>query len=68
MQTFGALLLSPADTDKPPPACLKAGEQKTGRQKPVGHAGSGRIAVPAKAPRLLIAIVNADDRGSPANS
>ncbi len=43
MQTFGALLLSPADTDKlAPPACQKAGRIKTGRQEPIGHAGSRR--------------------------
>ena len=34
MQTFGALLLSPADTDKlPPPACRKARPIKAGRKK-----------------------------------
>lgn len=43
MQTFGALLLSPADTDKLRAACLPEGlANKNWSAKPIGHAGSGR--------------------------
>lgn len=63
MQTFGALLLSPADTDKLRAACLPEGQanKKLVGKSPSAMLEAAGIAVPAKAPRLLIALVNADD-------
>ncbi|HHE3342943.1 TPA: CoA-acylating propionaldehyde dehydrogenase PduP, partial [Salmonella enterica] len=63
MQTFGALLLSPADTDKLRAACLPEGQanKKLVGKSPSAMLEAAGIAVPAKAPRLLIAVVNADD-------
>lgn len=63
MQTFGALLLSPADTDKLRAVCLPEGQanKKLVGKSPSAMLEAAGIAVPAKAPRLLIALVNADD-------
>ncbi|VFR99888.1 aldehyde dehydrogenase [Salmonella enterica subsp. enterica serovar Typhimurium] len=63
MQTFGALLLSPADTDKLRAVCLPEGQanKKLVGKSPSAMLEAAGIAVPAKAPRLLIALVNADE-------
>ncbi len=63
MQTFGALLLSPADTDKLRAVCLPEGQanKKLVGKSPSAMLEAAGIAVPAKAPRLLIGLVNADD-------
>ena len=56
-------LMSPADTDKLRAACLPEGQanKKLVGKSPSAMLEAAGIAVPAKAPRLLIALVNADD-------
>lgn len=63
MQAFGALLLSPSDTDKLRTVCLQDGHanKKLVGKSPATLLEASGIATPAKTPRLLIAVVNADD-------
>ncbi len=42
-------------------ACQTVAPTKTGWEKPISLAGSSGPPLPAKAPRLLIAVVDADD-------
>ena len=59
MQSFGALLLSPAETEKLRATCLPEG---VANKKLVGKSPCAMlIPLPAKAPRLLIGVVSADD-------
>lgn len=63
MQAFGALLLSPSDTDKLRTVCLQDGHanKKLVGKSPATLLEASGIATPAKTPRLLIAVVNAED-------
>lgn len=63
MQSFGALLLSPADTDRLRAICLPEGQANKALvgKSPSALLAAAGIAVPAKAPRLLIAVVSAED-------
>ncbi|MGK4678368.1 aldehyde dehydrogenase EutE, partial [Salmonella enterica] len=59
MQTFGALLLSPTDSDKLRAVCLPEGQanQKLVGKSPSAMLEAAGLAVPAQAPRLLMAVV-----------
>lgn len=63
MQSFGALLLNHEQTEKLRAICLPDGSanKKLVGKSPSALAGSSRPPLPAKAPRLLIAVVDADD-------
>ncbi|MFK3661161.1 CoA-acylating propionaldehyde dehydrogenase PduP [Scandinavium sp. NPDC088450] len=63
LQAFGALLLSEQDTDKLRAACLPEGQvnKKLVGKSPSEMLTAAGLAVPAKAPRLLIGVVDARD-------
>ncbi|WP_330985459.1 MULTISPECIES: CoA-acylating propionaldehyde dehydrogenase PduP [Enterobacterales] len=63
LQAFGALLLSAQDTDKLRAACLPEGQvnKKLVGKSPSEMLTAAGLAVPAKAPRLLIGVVDARD-------
>ena len=63
MQSFGAMLLNNEEVDKLRAACLPEGvaNKKLVGKSPAILLEAAGIPVPAKAPRLLIGIVKADD-------
>lgn len=63
MQSFGAMLLTPAETDKLRATCLPEGQanKKLVGKSPETMLEASGIAVPAKKPRLLIAVVDTND-------
>lgn len=63
MQLFGALRLSTADTDKLRAVCVPQGQASKALvgKSPAALLEAAGLPVPAKAPRLLIAEVSADD-------